>query len=88
MHKNISVKNSHLKLKTTVSTTDAKTTSSHIIRDRPIYQYRLKRPKKTASVGVDKTLLYTSRMQTICARKHNEPSQDSYLATTVAGTFS
>jgi len=34
----------------------------------------------SASVGVDKTLLYTSRMQTTCARKHNEPSQHSYLA--------
>jgi len=27
-------------------------------------------------------------MQTFCDRKHNEPSQDSYLAVTLAGTFS
>jgi len=43
---------------------------------------------ETASVGVDKTLLYASRMQTTCARKHNEPSQDSYLAVTLARAFS
>jgi len=39
-------------------------------------------------VGVEKTLLYSSRMQTICARKQNEPSQDSYLAAMSAGAFS
>jgi len=27
-------------------------------------------------------------MQTTCARKHNKPSQDSYLAATLAGAFS
>jgi len=27
-------------------------------------------------------------MQTTCARKHNEPSQDSYLAAPLAGAFS
>jgi len=39
-------------------------------------------------VGVDKTLLYSSHMQTTCTRKRNEPSQDSYLAATLAGAFS
>jgi len=43
---------------------------------------------KTASVGVDKTLLYSPCMQTTCARKCNEPRQDSYLAATLAGVFS
>ena len=33
-------------------------------------------------------LLYSSRDQTTCARKHNEASQDSYLAATLAGVFS
>jgi len=33
-------------------------------------------------------LLYSSHMQTTCTRKHNEPSQDSYLAATLAGVFS
>jgi len=50
----------------------------------------------SASVGVGKTvlysshkmLLYSSRMQTTCARKHNEPSQNSYVAATLAGAFS
>jgi len=37
----------------------------------------------SASVGVDKTLLYCSRMQTTCARKHNKASQDSYLTATL-----
>jgi len=32
--------------------------------------------------------VYSSRMQTTCARKHNEPSQDIYLAATQAGAFS
>jgi len=41
-----------------------------------------------ASVGVDKTLLYTSPIHTTCERKHNKPSQDSYLATMPAGAFS
>jgi len=55
-------------------------------RDRPIYRidiwilpihrYQPKRPIVSASVGVDKTLLYSSSMQTTCSRKHNEPSQD------------
>jgi len=42
----------------------------------------------SASVGVDKTLLYSSCIQSTCARKHNEPSHDSYLAAMLAGTFS
>jgi len=37
---------------------------------------------------LEKTLLYSSHIQTTCARKHNEPSQDSYLATTLTGMFS
>jgi len=41
-----------------------------------------------ASGGVNKTLLCSSHMQTTCARKHNEPSQDSYLAAMLAGAFS
>jgi len=41
-----------------------------------------------STVGIDKTLLYSSDIQTICARKHNEASQDSYLAATPAGAFS
>jgi len=43
---------------------------------------------KTASVGVDKMLLYSSRIQTTHARKHNEPSQGSYLEATLAVAFS
>jgi len=39
------------------------------------------------SVGVDKTLLYSSRIQTTCARKHNEASQGSYLTAWLAGGF-
>jgi len=31
---------------------------------------------------------YSSPIQTTCARKHNEPSQDSYLAATLAGVVS
>ena len=54
----------------------------------PIYRYPPKWPILSASVGVDKMLLYSSRMQTTCKRKHNEPSQDSYLAATLAGAFS
>jgi len=42
----------------------------------------------SVSVGVDKMLLYSSRMQTIYTKKHNEPSQDSYLAAMLAGAFS
>jgi len=42
----------------------------------------------SALAGVDKMLLYSSRMQTPCARKHNEPRQDSYLAATLAGAVS
>jgi len=40
-----------------------------------------------ASVGVDKMLLYSSHIQKTCTRKHNEPSQDSYLAATLAHVF-
>ena len=47
----------------------------------PTYRYRPKRPILSASVRVDKTLLYSTRIQTICARKHNEASLDSYLST-------
>ena len=50
--------------------------------------YRPKRLILSATVGVDKTLLYSSRMQTTCARKHNEASLDSYLAATLAGLVS
>jgi len=31
----------------------------------------------STSVGVDKTLLYSSHRQTTCARKHSDASQDS-----------
>jgi len=41
----------------------------------------------SASVGIDKTLLYSSPMQTTCARKHNKASQDSYLTKTLACVF-
>jgi len=44
--------------------------------------------KKTGSVGVDKMLLHSSCMQTTCARKPNEASQDSYLTARLAGAFS
>ena len=54
----------------------------------PIYWYQPKRPILSASVVVDKTMLYSSRIQTTCARKHNKPSQNSYLAATLAGAFS
>jgi len=69
-------------------------------RDRLIYrpggqylgftdnQYWLKRLILLASVGVDKMLLCSSCMQATCARKHNKASQDSYLATMLAGAFS
>jgi len=64
-------------------------------RDRPIY-----RPGRyisqyldftdisvSAPVGVDKTLLYSSRIQTTCARKHDKASQDSYLTARLAVAF-
>jgi len=54
----------------------------------PIYQYQPKQPILSASVSVDKMLLYSSCMQTTCTRKHNEPSQDSYLVAMPAGAFS
>jgi len=47
-----------------------------------------KQPILTASVGVDKTLLYSLRIQTTCSRKHKESSQDSYLPAMLAGVFS
>jgi len=53
----------------------------------PIYRNRPKRPILSASVGVDKALLYSSRIQTTCARKHNEASKDSYLTATL-GAYS
>jgi len=46
----------------------------------PIYRYR--------PVGVDKMLLYSSHIQTICARKYNEASQDNYLTARLAGAVS
>jgi len=45
-----------------------------------MHRYWLKQPILSASVGVDKMLLYYSCILTTCARKHNEASQDSYLA--------
>jgi len=47
-----------------------------------------KTPDLSASVSVVKTLLYFSRIQITCSRKHNKASQDSYLAATQAGAFS
>jgi len=48
-----------------------------------------KMPSRTPmSIGVDKTLLYSSRIQTTCARKHNEASRDSYLTITLTGAVS
>jgi len=41
----------------------------------------------SASVGVGKTLLHISRIQTTCSRKHNKASQHSYFAATLAGAF-
>jgi len=38
--------------------------------------------------GCWQTLLYSSRIQTTCARQHKEPSQDSYLVAMPAGAFS
>jgi len=60
------------------------------IRDQPIYQpgrwpifgfYRYIGIGQNSwfSVGVDKTLLYSSCIQTTCARKHNEASQTVIL---------
>jgi len=54
----------------------------------PIYRYWSKRPILSVSIGVDKTLWYSSRIQTTCASKHNEASQDRYLTTTLAGAVS
>jgi len=66
-----------------------KTPTLMLSRDTPIYRYRPKQLILSAAVGVDKMLLYSSRMQTTCVRKDNELSQDSYLAaTTLAGVFS
>ena len=39
------------------------------------------------SAALDKILLYSSRMQTTCTRKHNEPSQESYLVAMLVGVF-
>ena len=41
----------------------------------PIYRYRPKYPILSTSVAVDKTLLYSSHIQTTCAREHNQASQ-------------
>jgi len=70
-----------------------------VFRDRPIYcladiwvlliyWYRPKQLILSASPDVDKTLLHSSHIQTPCVRKHNEPSQDSYLTATLAGAVS
>jgi len=54
-----------------------------LCRDRLIYQYQPKQPILSASVSIVKTLLYSLRIQTTSATNHNEPTQDSYLATLV-----
>jgi len=54
----------------------------------PIYQYQPKQLILSALVGVDKTLLYSSCIQTTCTRKHNEASQDSYFAAMLADALS
>jgi len=54
------------------------------IRDRPIFGFY----RYIGIPGVDKTLLHSSRIQTTCARKHNEASQDSYLTAKLAGAVS
>jgi len=54
----------------------------------PIYRYWPKGSILSASASVNKTLLYSSRIQIPRTRKHNEPSQDSYLAATLAGAVS
>jgi len=69
-----------------------------IIRDQPIYRlifgfYRYIGIGQNnrfywPPLGVDKTLLYSSCIQTTCARKHNEASQDSYFTATLAGAVS
>jgi len=41
----------------------------------------------SALVGVDKTLLYFSRIQITCARKNNKASQDSYFAAMLTDAF-
>jgi len=38
--------------------------------------------------GWEPCVLYSSCIQSSCARKHNEPSQDNYLTATLAGVFS
>jgi len=42
----------------------------------------------SASVGVDKTQLYSSCIQTTCTGKHSKLSQDSYLAAMLSDAFS
>jgi len=54
----------------------------------PTNRYQPRRPILSASIGVSKTLVYSSRIQTTCTRKHNEASQGSYLTTTLAGAVS
>jgi len=44
--------------------------------------------RQSALIEVDKTLLYSSRIQTTCARKPNEASQDSHVTATLAGAVS
>jgi len=69
-------------------------TTTVLSRDRPIYRANIwvlliyRHQQLSDSVGVDKTLLYSPRIQTTYARKHNEPSKYSYLAATLAGAFS
>ena len=47
----------------------------HIYLVSVIYWYQSKMSMLSGSVGVDKTLLYSSQIQTTCERKHNEASQ-------------
>jgi len=52
----------------------------------PIYRYQPQRSILSASVGVNRTLLHSSRIQTTCARKHNEASQQlSYSNASMCG---
>jgi len=42
----------------------------------------------SALVGVDKMLLYSSRIQTTCTRKYSKTSQDSYFLAMLTEKFS
>jgi len=54
---------------------------------RYLGRYRSKWLILLASVSIDKTLIYSWHVQTTCARKHSKPSQDRYLAATLADAF-